>query len=128
MTKAQICRIIPTVLGGYIAASLTGAALYSDEFDQLRQLFLGYLVIPATFLFYGIVILAPRFFRAHPVWLWRSSAFLFVSHLWGLLLLANAITGQKSERVAHLNLKKDSVYTYSYKRGGFGWLYKKRHF
>lgn len=112
-------------LGCYILLSTLGALWISDEFDYIRGLLYG-LIVPAAIGFYFINGIIPDFRLQFPRTFYAYIVTLILTFGWGNLLLLNAI-GRKSDKPIKISLAiNETTVNYSYRRGGFGWLYRFR--
>ena len=120
--KVALGMLIYCCLGGY------GAMWVSDSFDAERTLLYGFFAIPAAVAFFSLLLMEPSYVtRSRVVLSWVYGA-LLVLFSWGNVLLVNALTSSKPEKVktVYKDLRKDRAINLAMKRGGLGMLYRTR--
>lgn len=119
------------MLGVTLSLSLCGAVWVDDEFTAERGMIYA-MAVPVTLWVIGLLArrsdLIDRARRRQA--LLAVLVFCFGAHLWGILLLANAVptSEQKKEVVGHAFKAKlqDRNMVVSMRRGNLGWLYRSR--
>ncbi|MBF0441765.1 MAG: hypothetical protein HQK54_07680 [Oligoflexales bacterium] len=124
LKERRLRRFFYLYLTGYVLSGTYGALWISDEFDYERTLLYGFFAIPAFVIFAFINLNVPLFRLSYPRFFWGWVIAIFLSFLWGNVMLLNAAGGVEKTRV-NLSLK-EQAFEFSYKRGGFGWLYRFR--
>ena len=108
----------------YTCLGLFANAWISDEFDYLRLSITSYLTVPALCLFLCGFIEDRCYWRKWP-WLFANTlAIVFVTLIWGHIILLNALGSNKKELMSqatfHMTINTEA------KRGAFGMIYQTR--
>lgn len=105
-----------------------GAFWVSDEFDQERLWFYGFFLIPVGILFPYLSWFHKRYASDHMNLFRLLPWIVLTGHLWGIILLINAISGDQHVTYTRLleSRAEQKSLRVAYRRGGLGFLYRLR--